>query len=84
MATVLMDHVTEDVQLLFIPCAVCALVSTSNGLGVRDDQLDPGQIITASMVSPSLIMLGTAAKRQCIVLHTIRSSLLRHAWPTTM
>lgn len=48
--TMLLSRDADNIQLLFIPCAVCALVSTSNGLGVRDDQLQPRQIITASMV----------------------------------
>lgn len=38
-------------QVLFIPCAVCALVSVSKGLGIRDDRLIPSQIMEASMVS---------------------------------
>ncbi|KAI5197113.1 hypothetical protein E4T39_07469 [Aureobasidium subglaciale] len=36
-------------QFLFTPCAVVALLSISQGLGTRDSQLDPDQIITASM-----------------------------------
>jgi hypothetical protein len=76
-----MNHVTDNFQLLFIPCAVCALVSTSHGLGVRDSQLYSGQIITASMVGRSLMIVGAAANRQCAVLHTFRSSILHYARP---
>ncbi|THY51294.1 hypothetical protein D6C99_04517 [Aureobasidium pullulans] len=36
-------------MLLFIPCAAFALLSVSEGLGVRDYRLDPDQIITATM-----------------------------------
>jgi hypothetical protein len=84
MKNILMDCLTDLVQLLFIPCAVCALMSTSNGLGIRDDQLYPGQIITASMVSTCINLLEAVADRQRIVLHTIRPSLLHHTWPTKM
>jgi hypothetical protein len=84
MATILMNYVTELVQILFIPCAVCALMSTSKGLGIRDDQLYPGQIIVASMVSPCLNLSKAVADRQRIVLHNIRPPLLHHTWPTKM
>lgn len=77
--SMLLNCDTDNVQLLFIPCAVCALVSTSNGLGVRDDQLQPRQIITASMVGPHNCPFGAAAEqKQCLVLQHIRSSLLHH------
>ncbi|KAI5238663.1 hypothetical protein E4T43_07268 [Aureobasidium subglaciale] len=43
------DWVMILTGFLFIPCAVLALLSTSKGLGMRDSQLLPVQIITASM-----------------------------------
>ncbi|KAI4715863.1 hypothetical protein E4T48_07973 [Aureobasidium sp. EXF-10727] len=56
-------------EILFIPCAVCALMSTASGLGVRDRRLDPAQVIEASMYFTIFDLL------YCITLGPLRCSL---------
>ncbi|KAI4744814.1 hypothetical protein E4T50_04806 [Aureobasidium sp. EXF-12298] len=56
-------------ELLFIPCAVCALISVSKGLGIRDDRLLPSQIIAATMYFTIFDFF------YCMTLGPLRSSL---------
>ncbi|THW13208.1 hypothetical protein D6C86_05146 [Aureobasidium pullulans] len=68
--------------LLFVPCATFALLSISEGLGVRDYRLKPDQIITATMYFSFFDLLYVLTLG--VLKYSLCLTLLRFATAKTM